>query len=223
MHCNGSQTIHQVRSSGEPGESARSSRRPARSPGSAEAHGPTPLKARSPTGPTYSAPTYSTDPAAGACGATQCGRLPTIDAPRISATTPHLPWFDAHPTNVVVREDAIMTPLSRFFEQRILGDGRTALLGQEINKSAVDDSLAERQASLTAEITNLQQRQTKLISELEQYESSGDDDFDQAWRSGIQDRFRNILAEQRKKSYQLAELTQQSQSRPTTNPALLES
>src|SRR4051794_10221067 len=31
------------------------------------------------------------------------------------------------------------------------------------------------------------------------------------------------FTEQRKKSYQLAELTQQSQSRPTTNPALLES
>ena len=163
----------------------------------------------------------------GSCGRRMWGH--TVRASTYYRCTPdkhhhaHLPWFDAHPTNVVVREDEIMTPLGRFFEQRIFGDGRTALLGQEINESAVDDSLAERQASLTAEITNLQQRQTKLISELEQFESSGDDDFDQAWRSGIQDRFRNILAEQQKKRDQLAELTQQSQSRPTTNPALLES
>jgi hypothetical protein len=83
---------------------------------------------------------------------------------------------------VIVREEEIVAPLSRFFEQRIFGEGRALFPAQEAGEPTVNDGLAERQATLITEIANLPQRQTKLIAELEQCEPSGDDDFDRAWR-----------------------------------------
>jgi site-specific DNA recombinase len=124
---------------------------------------------------------------------------------------------------VIVREEEIVAPLSRFFEQRIFGEGRALFLAQEAGEPTVNDGLAERQAKLIAEITNLQQRQTKLIAELEQFEPSGDDDFDRAWRSGIQDRFRGILAEQKTRKSELAEIQRKDQKAIEVDPALLES
>ena len=46
---------------------------------------------------------------------------------------------------------------------------------------------------------------------------AGDESFDHAWRSGIQERFRTILADLRKKTDLLAELTEQARcsQRPT--------
>jgi hypothetical protein len=84
------------------------------------------------------------------------------------------------------------------------------------------DEAADSTAALTQEITALQQRQNNLVAELEQFEPSGDDDFDKAWRSGIQPRFRSILAEVKEKKTRLAKLTQQARTQPAANPALLE-
>jgi hypothetical protein len=64
-------------------------------------------------------------------------------------------------------------------------DGRELLLARAISEPATDDAAAARAAALTAEIAKLQQRQDNLVRELEGFEPSGDDDFDQAWRSGI--------------------------------------
>jgi site-specific DNA recombinase len=140
----------------------------------------------------------------------------------------HRPWFDAHPSNVIVREEEIVAPLNRFFEQRIFGEGRALFLAQEADEPGADgptvnDTLAERQATLIAEITNLQQRQIKLIAELERFEPSGDDDFDQAWRSGIQDRFRGVLAEQKARKSELTEVQHEERKAVEVDPALLES
>ena len=134
----------------------------------------------------------------------------------------HLPWFATHPAHVVVREDEITAPLRRFFEQRVFGDGRDLLLARAIDEPTTDDGSAVRAAALTAEIDRLQQRQDNLVRELESFEPSGDDDFDQAWRSGIQARFRAILTEQRQKREQLADLAQQSKTRPAVDLSLLD-
>jgi site-specific DNA recombinase len=134
----------------------------------------------------------------------------------------HLPWYDAHPAHVVVREDELTTPLRRFFEQRVFGDSRELLLARAINEPATDDGLAARAAALTAEIASLQQRQDNLVRELESFEPSGDDDFDQAWRSGLQTRFRAVLAEQQRKKALLADLARESQTRPVVDPSLLD-
>ena len=134
----------------------------------------------------------------------------------------HHSWFATHPPHVTVREDEIMPLLNQFFERRIFGEARTRLLAKSVDQPAVHDDVNERTAALAGEIAALQRRQTNLITELEQFEPSGDDDFDQAWRSGIQDRFRTILADLRKKKDLLAELTEQSQTQPQTNPALLD-
>ncbi len=123
---------------------------------------------------------------------------------------------------MTVREDRIIPLIGSFFERRILGEGRTHLLAQSVDRPAIHDKVAEQTAALNKEIATLEQRQNNLVIELEQFEPSGDDDFDKAWRSGIQDRFKTILADLRKKRDLLAELTQQSQIQPKTNPELLE-
>jgi site-specific DNA recombinase len=115
-----------------------------------------------------------------------------------------------------------MAPLKRFFEQRVFGDGRKLLLARSINEPSTDNGVTERIAALTTDIASLQRRQDNLVAELEQFEPSEDDDFDQAWRSGIQVRFRTILAEQRKKKDLLAELVRQGQARPTVDLSLLD-
>ena len=63
-----------------------------------------------------------------------------------------------------------------------------------LDEPVADDKAAGSTAALTREITALQQRQNNLVAELEQFEPSGNDEFDKAWRSGIQHRFRVILA-----------------------------
>ncbi len=134
----------------------------------------------------------------------------------------HLPWYAAHPAHVVVREDEIMAPLKRFFEQRVFGDGRKLLLTRSTNEPVTDKGVAARVAALTAEIASLGQRQDNLVAELERFEPSEDDDFDQAWRSGIQARFRSILAEQRKRRDLLADLARHSQAQPSVDLSLLD-
>jgi hypothetical protein len=40
----------------------------------------------------------------------------------------HQSWYASHPPHVVVREDHVVAPLRRFFEQRIFGQSRRLLL-----------------------------------------------------------------------------------------------
>jgi site-specific DNA recombinase len=134
----------------------------------------------------------------------------------------HLPWFDAHAPHVTVREDDLMPLVNQFFQRRIFGEARAGFLTTEVDQPAARDDVDQRTATLTREIAALQRRQTNLITELEQFEPSGDDSFDQAWRSGIQERFRTILADLRKKTNLLTELTEQGQPERATDPALLE-
>jgi hypothetical protein len=126
----------------------------------------------------------------------------------------HLPWYASHPAHVVVREDHIVTPLRRFFEQRIFGQSRSLLLTHSTDPASADGELAARTATLKAKIASLHQRQENLIRELEQFEPSGNDGFDQQWRSGIQTRFAAILAQLRTKQ----ETPRRAQP-PRTGPA----
>ncbi len=134
----------------------------------------------------------------------------------------HLPWYPNHPAHVVVREDRITAPLMRFFEQRIFGDGREHLLAQSISEPEIANVREARSTALKAEIASLQQRQMNLLRELEQFEPSGDDEFDQAWRSGIQARFAAILAEQRRRKELLAEQDRQEEAHSSVDLSLLE-
>jgi site-specific DNA recombinase len=132
------------------------------------------------------------------------------------------PWFDTHPPHVTVREDEILPVLERFFKRRIFGEARAHLLAESTEQSERDVELTASSAAVTDEIAVLQRRQNSLLTELEQYEPSGDNDFDQAWRSGIQARFRAVVAALKQKRDLLARLTQLRQSQANINPALLE-
>ncbi|HZM83443.1 MAG TPA: hypothetical protein VFC19_47620 [Candidatus Limnocylindrales bacterium] len=89
-------------------------------------------------------------------------------------------WFSKHPPTTYVREDLLIEPLQRFFRDRIFGSGRQAMLAAaaETGDLAAQEAAASREATLEAQLTELQRRQANLISELEKFESSGDDDVE---------------------------------------------
>lgn len=135
----------------------------------------------------------------------------------------HLPWYGRHPQHVMVREDIVLPPVARFFKERIFGSSRKVLLQDTVPDGSVDPNLEARRATVHAELANLQRRQNNLMSELERYTPSGDPDFDDAWRSGIQSRFAANAGEQRTKSRLLAELTRELQESAPPDFSLIES
>ena len=124
----------------------------------------------------------------------------------------HLPWFPTHPRHVLVREDQLMEPLANFFDRRVFGASRKVLLGAAVDEQAADTTIATRKARLAAEILELQQRQSNLITELGRFTPTGEADFDDAWRSGIQAQFAAVVAEQRSKKQLLAGIVREEQA-----------
>ena len=81
-----------------------------------------------------------------------------------------------------------------------------------LQSRVADNTFATRKALLTAEITDLQQVQSNLITELGKFAPTGDPDFDDAWRSGIQSQFASMVARQRSKKALLADLVREEQA-----------
>ncbi|MGA5304618.1 recombinase family protein [Nucisporomicrobium flavum] len=134
----------------------------------------------------------------------------------------HHPWFDTHPPHVTIREDRIIPVLDQFFEQRIFGKQRADLLAPSGGSPGSNDDVTALAATLADDIAALQRRQYNLLAELEQFEPSGDHDFDQAWRSGVQARFRTMVVALKAKNALRAELSRRRQKPAKTNPVLLE-
>lgn len=134
----------------------------------------------------------------------------------------HLPWCPTHPRYVLVREDELMEPLANFFDLRVFGASRKILLGAAAQEQIADNTIATRKARLAAEIMELQQRQGNLITELGKFTQTGDADFDDAWRSGIQAQFAGVVAEQRSKKLLLADLVREEQASAPVDLDLLD-
>ncbi|GIH07148.1 hypothetical protein Rhe02_52150 [Rhizocola hellebori] len=117
----------------------------------------------------------------------------------------HLPWFAAHPRAAYIREDLLTNRLCDFFKHRIFGNARHALLtaaAADQNRQAADDA-AKRATKLAAQLEELKRRQDNLITELERFTSTGDNDVDTTLRAKIKERFAAIITEQRTTTGQL--------------------
>jgi len=66
----------------------------------------------------------------------------------------HLPWYDQHPPHVIVREDLVLPPVSRFFRERIFGSTRKILLQDTVAEGRVDPNLEARRAAVHAELVD---------------------------------------------------------------------
>ncbi|UWZ39766.1 hypothetical protein Drose_17005 [Dactylosporangium roseum] len=115
-----------------------------------------------------------------------------------------------------------MDPLAAFFEQRVFGASRKVLLGAAVDHDSVDTDLARQKAALVAEIRDIQERQARLIQELENLKPSGDPEVDEAWRSGIQTRFAATVAEQCTKKELLGELVRKEKAAAPVDLDLLD-
>lgn len=136
----------------------------------------------------------------------------------------HLAWFAEHPRAAYVREDLLIEPLQRFFRDRIFGAGRQAILAgaAETDDLAAQQEAICRSAALEAQLSNLQRSQANLISELEKFEPSGDDDVDAALRAGIKSRFAAVIAEQNSIKESLAAAKEQARSLAPVDLAMID-
>jgi hypothetical protein len=134
----------------------------------------------------------------------------------------HLPWYDQHPPHVLVREDLLLPPVAQFFKKRIFGTARKTLLEDTLPEHRADEELEARRRAVQAELADLQRRQDNLMRELERFTSSGDPDFDDSWRNGLQARFAANAVDQRAKNHLLAELTQQQQDSAPPDISLID-
>jgi recombinase-like zinc beta ribbon protein len=67
-----------------------------------------------------------------------------------------LPWYDQHPPHVTVREDLLLSPVARFFKQRIFGPARKILLEDALPDRQPDHDLEARRNAVQAELADLQ-------------------------------------------------------------------
>lgn len=108
-----------------------------------------------------------------------------------------------------MREDRLIEPVAGFFTQRVFGPTRKILLADSQSIPQIGPTLDARRAAVEADLANLQRRQTNLMRELADHQTTGDLDFDTAWRAAIQDQFAATLAEQRDRTRVLDEITRQ--------------
>ena len=136
----------------------------------------------------------------------------------------HLAWFTEHPRAAYVREDLLLEPLQAFFRDRIFGAGRQSMLAAaaETGDRAAREAAAARQASLTSQLGELQRRQSNLISELEKFEPSGDDEVDAALRARIKGRFAAIVTEQRSIKENLASVKDQARAAASVDISMID-
>jgi site-specific DNA recombinase len=121
------------------------------------------------------------------------------------------PWYAEHPPSITVREDRLIEPIARFFTQRVFGPTRKILLADSQSIPQIGPTLDARRAAVEADLANLQRRQTNLMRELADHQTTGNLDFDTAWRAAIQDQFAATLAEQRDRTRVLDEITRARQ------------
>lgn len=110
----------------------------------------------------------------------------------------------------------------RFFTERVLGPHRKTLLAATLPTLTAEPDLDDRRKALHTQLAQLQRGQTNLLRELENAQPTGDADLDTAWRTGIQARFAENVAEARTKTQQLEELTRRQQQAAPPNTGLLD-
>lgn len=104
----------------------------------------------------------------------------------------------------------------------ILGPQRGMYLNRRQQDNDEDSGVVAQRATLRKQLDQLGRAQTNLMTQLEQYEPTGDDDIDSQWRTSLQRRFAEIATERRTASQRLGALDKQEHSQGSGNPALLD-
>ncbi|MCX5321761.1 recombinase family protein [Streptomyces sp. NBC_00120] len=143
------------------------------------------------------------------------------------------PWSPHHPKSLWIREQSLVTSISRFFATRIFGLNRRSHLtaALEAARSADDagDRIANERATLEHAISALSQRQARLIRTLADGFGSNnetddlDSDQEMQFRDAIRQEHATLSGQRKQLAEQLAHLRAPQQAvRPADSAALLD-
>ena len=128
------------------------------------------------------------------------------------------PWYSDHPVSVLVREDLLISAVSRFFAQRVYGPDRRFFLAEDVAKElggvTPADTRDRERASLEEAIAATERKQSRLIQSLAlgfNGDQTAAEEFDQAEEIA----FRNAIRKEH------AALTKQHQELKNQLVALL--
>ncbi len=133
----------------------------------------------------------------------------------------HRDWYPTHPKSLWVREDKLLTAVHAFFARRIFGQHRDALLAQREQPTLSDNPSVARRAALKTKIREIERQQTNVVTELQTYHPTGDDDLDQQWRTQLRASFAELGNQRKTLQAQLAALAEQPTDSPS-DPRLLD-
>ncbi|MGW1625977.1 hypothetical protein [Streptomyces sp. NPDC002172] len=143
------------------------------------------------------------------------------------------PWFPDHPKSLWVREEILITCVSRFFATRIFGPERrghlTAALEAARSADGAGERIANERAALERAITAIGQRQARLIRTLADGfggDEAADDfgpDQEKQFRDTIRREHATLGAQRQQLAEQLAHLQSPKQvAQPADSAALLD-
>jgi site-specific DNA recombinase len=133
----------------------------------------------------------------------------------------HHAWYPDHPRASMVREDDLGQPLDDLLHRALFTALRTTFINQSVEADSNADLTANDDA-LQSEIDDLQQRQDRLIRELEEFDPTGNATVDKAWRTSIQSRFAEVVVELERRHADLAQLRAAPGPVPTATMLLTE-
>jgi hypothetical protein len=131
-------------------------------------------------------------------------------------------WFDTHPKSLWVREDKLLEPVRGFFTRRIFGPDRAELLAGQNDAPAADDGTTTRVAAVHGRLKELERQQANVVTELREYQSTGDQELDQQWRGQLRDSFAELAGKRKALQAQLAQLAERIPSKAAADPRLLD-
>lgn len=126
---------------------------------------------------------------------------------------------DRHPAALWVREEDLLELTHEFFAQHVLGPRRDTALRTPAEHEPQANPIAVR---LRAELADLAKRRRNVLTQMEEYEPTGDDEIDHECRAELRHRHADLARQHKLKTEQLAALATPTPE-PDDDPTLLDS
>jgi hypothetical protein len=129
-------------------------------------------------------------------------------------------WYDGHPKALWVREDDLLDIAHSFFAEHVVGPRREVALRRPSTTAKRNDDPAV--VRLEAELADLDKRRQNVLTQIEEYEPTGDEDIDRDFRAQLRRRYTDLAQQHKTKVQQLAGQTTTPASTPEDDPTVLD-
>ncbi|WP_051469148.1 recombinase family protein [Actinomadura oligospora] len=128
-------------------------------------------------------------------------------------------WYADHPMALWVREDDLMKVVEEVFADHILGPQRQAALRRALASS--EPSPPAGHERLKNEIAELERRCDNLVTQIEDFRSTGDEEIDAELRERLRVRYAEAARQRRQKASELTSMDSGATANSQDDPALL--